>query len=173
MCRGQCADSCCSNDPIPNSPSPPPLPSLQTPQPCQTEEVGRSSWAGWSWDNSDGTIQGNPTWRLGDRSCSDISANKVSVFPGKEVTPCPPTGLGWSPCLHCLPGWWKLTGQAASLLWAWCLRTAFRSPFSPFGVSGRWERVWGGEGFLWGEMASVWLKLFLCCNGSWNHTGVS
>lgn len=73
-------DSCSSNNSFPNSP---PRPS----GPC--DHARRRKWLGelpgpsWSCDNSDSTIQGNPTWQLGDKGWTDISGNKGSVFPGR------------------------------------------------------------------------------------------
>lgn len=121
--QGQRADSCCSKDLIPNFPSQPPRPSLQTPQPCQTEDVGRSSWARLQLGQVTAPFKEIQLGGLAIRSCSDISANKASVFPGREVTPAHPQARsGASVHTACLAGGNR---QAASLLWAWSNQDGF------------------------------------------------
>lgn len=115
--RGQFPDSCSSNNPFPNSP----------PQPSNPHNHARQrKWSGellgpsWSWDNSDSTIQGDPTRQLSDRGWSDISANKGACSQGEELplahplaqygicvyTACPPWPMviNRTSCLIAEPG---------------------------------------------------------------------
>lgn len=139
MRRGQFSRFLLLCNGFPNSP---PQPSKPRSHARQRKWPGELPGPSWSWDNSDGTIQGNPTWQLSDRGWSDISGNKGSVFPGRgNCVLAHPVSSAWASCLHGLPA----LAQTASPLWAWCLSVVPMSPPS-LPVVLRWEVTVGGGG---------------------------